>query len=186
MVRHFLSLAIVLVVSTVCTATAPCRGNESMRQPFKSDTELLQLLRGARDGDREAQFRAGVNYENGCGVAQDFSQAADWYRKAADNGHPAAQNSLGSLYVQGHGVAQSDEEAMKWFLRAASEGFAPAQNNVGYMYETGRVPTSASGSSSSGNEAVKWYRKAAQSGSARRPSSLPLSGARRDPVARRD
>ena len=165
MVRHFLSCGIVFIVSTLCTATAPCRGNESIRQPFKSDAELLRLLRGARDGDREAQFRAGLNYENGCGVPQDFSQAADWYRKAAESGHLAAQNSLGSLYVQGHGVAQSDEQAMKWFLRAASEGFAPAQNNLGYMYETGRVPTT-SAASNNGSEAVKWYRKAAGSGSA--------------------
>jgi uncharacterized protein len=170
-----LSLGIICIASTFAAATAPCARTGFISQPVKTDRELLRMLRGARDGDREAQFRAGLNYETGCGAPQDFVQAAQWYRKAADNGHPLAQNNLARLYLEGLGVAQSDAEAMKWYLRAASEGFAPAQNNVGYMYETGRAGWNTAASSSSDNEAVKWYRKAAESGSAAGELNLGLA-----------
>lgn len=163
---RFVVLAIVSAGSTLCAASPPCAPRASTHQGVKTDRELLQLLRGAKDGDRDAQFRTAIGYETGCGFRQDFAQAAIWYRKAAESGHPSAQNNLGRLYLHGLGVEQSDAEAMKWFLRAASEGFAPAQNNVGYMYEMGRTNSDTSAPSPSSNEAVKWYRKAAESGSA--------------------
>jgi hypothetical protein len=53
--------------------------------------------------------------EKGQGVAQDFQQAAEWYRKAAEQGHAQAQFNLGELYRVGKGVAQDYIEAYKWF-----------------------------------------------------------------------
>jgi uncharacterized protein len=160
---RLLWLAIFCLVSTFSSATSPCPQRESPRANIKTDRELLQVLRAAADGDRDAQFRTGLRYETGCGLPQNFAQAAQWYRKAAENGHPAGQNNLGRLYLLGVGVRQSDAEAMKWYLRAASEGFAPAQ---------GRVP----GDASTGDEslALKWYRKAAEGGSAAGELNLGL------------
>ena len=163
---RLLFLGILCIVSTLFAATPPCAPRQPFRQPAPTNDDLLQLLRGALQGDRDAQFRAGFSYESGCGVPQSFEQAVYWYRKAAENGHPVAQNSLGTLYLRGLGVEQSDAEAMRWYLRSASEGFAPAQNNVGYMYETGRARGNDSGSSLTDDEAIKWYRRAAASGSA--------------------
>ena len=55
-----------------------------------------------------------------CGVAQNYNEAARWYRVAADRGLASAQVDLGSLYFDGRGVVQSDVEALKW-LRLAAE-----------------------------------------------------------------
>jgi len=52
-------------------------------------------------------------------VTQDYSQAADWWRKAADAGNPAAQYSLGLAYAQGQGVAQDLVLAQMWLNLSA-------------------------------------------------------------------
>lgn len=51
--------------------------------------------------DLDAQFYLGMCYENGLGVEQDLSKAADLYRQAADEGHVSATHSLGVLYEHG-------------------------------------------------------------------------------------
>jgi TPR repeat protein len=62
-------------------------------------------------------------YENGRGVKQDYREAVQWYRKAADHGDAAAQFNLGTLYANGRGVAVDYVEAYHW-LSLASSRFA--------------------------------------------------------------
>ena len=52
----------------------------------------------AEQGLAATQHKLGVMYETGKGVPVDDTQAATWYRKAADQGHPSAQFSLGLMY----------------------------------------------------------------------------------------
>jgi hypothetical protein len=61
--------------------------------------EERELHFRANQGDAEAQNELGLLYNLpfGCGM-QDVAQAAFWYRKAADQGHPEAQYSLEHLY----------------------------------------------------------------------------------------
>jgi hypothetical protein len=50
-------------------------------------------------------------------------QAAEWYRKAADQGDVGAQATMGTLYSMGQGVEQSYAEAYYWLdLAAAVKG----------------------------------------------------------------
>ena len=51
-----------------------------------------------------------------------YSEAAMWYRRAADAGHPAAARALGSLYLTGAGVSQDDNEAARWLSVSAAAG----------------------------------------------------------------
>ena len=62
----------------------------------------------------------------GIGTAQDYAEAAKWYRKSAEQGNPQAQYSLGTLYEGGFGVEQSAEEAERWYRKAAEQGDADA------------------------------------------------------------
>ena len=55
-------------------------------------------------------------------MPQDYAQAAEWYRKAADQGFAGAQVNLGLLYANGQGVARDYAEALKWFRSAADRG----------------------------------------------------------------
>jgi TPR repeat protein len=43
-------------------------------------------------------------FEIGRGVAQSETEAAQWYKKAAEKGLPEAQNNLGLMLAKGHGV----------------------------------------------------------------------------------
>lgn len=64
----------------------------------------------------------GVCYYCGIGVPESATEAAKWYRLAADQGHAKAQCDLGNMYAQGEGVPQSFTEAELWYRRAAVQG----------------------------------------------------------------
>ena len=53
-------------------------------------------------------------------MRQDPAQAAERYRKAADQGDATAQSKLGVMYLSGRGVPQDYVEAHKWYNLAAS------------------------------------------------------------------
>ena len=71
------------------------------------------------------------------GVAQDYTEAAVWYRRAAKAGHAKAQFNLGYMYNAGEGVVQDYAEALAWYRRAAEAGHARAQSSLGVMYYKG-------------------------------------------------
>ena len=58
----------------------------------------------------------------GRGVQQDYSAAALWFRKAAEQGYAHAQSNLGALYRGGRGVPEDYTEAVMWFRKAAEQG----------------------------------------------------------------
>jgi TPR repeat protein len=77
------------------------------------------LTTAAKQGHAGAQNFLGGIYSKGGGVAQDYKEAARWYRKAAEQGDTEAQNNLGVMYRDSEGFAQDFEEAARWFRKAA-------------------------------------------------------------------
>ena len=69
----------------------------------------------------------GLLYQEGYGVEQDWQQAAELFRQAAEQGDDAAQFNLGLSYAQGEGVPQDYDEAAKWWKRAAKQDNKDAQ-----------------------------------------------------------
>ncbi|MBI2780082.1 MAG: DnaJ domain-containing protein [Gammaproteobacteria bacterium] len=80
--------------------------------------------------------KKGVAYEKGQGVPQDPSQAAQWYRKAAEQGIPDAQYHLGKLYTVGKGVPIDNVEAYAWLSLAAAGNVEAAKPVVDYLAST--------------------------------------------------
>jgi hypothetical protein len=79
------------------------------------------LRERAANGDPEAQFTLGKNFEAGRGgLKRDLPEAERWYRRSAEQGEPFAQASLAILFRFGKGVTQDFVEAYKWFSLAAS------------------------------------------------------------------
>lgn len=74
---------------------------------------------------------------SGLTVRKNDTEAAFWFRKAADQGYANAQDALGWLYHSGEGVPQDDAEAVIWWRRAAEQGYADAQYNLGQAYFNG-------------------------------------------------
>ena len=50
-------------------------------------------------------------YVTGHGVQQDYSAAALWFRKAAEQGYVLAQTNLGVIYRDGRGATRDETEA---------------------------------------------------------------------------
>jgi hypothetical protein len=55
-------------------------------------------------------------------VEQNQSMAAQWYQKAAEQGHVDAQYNLAIMHVMGRGVDQNTTAGMMWLATAAKSG----------------------------------------------------------------
>ncbi len=126
--------------------------------------EIAQNEARAEEARRQQirnNYEMGLNYYFGRnGYEVNFDKAAEYYRKAAEQGHALAQTWLGYCYEKGHGVEQNDNEAAAWYRKGAEQGDASGQSNLGLCYENGL------GVARDYKEAVKWYRKAAEQGHA--------------------
>ena len=112
------------------------------------------LFEAAENGNSEAQYIVGLIYNK----EESFSQAAEWYRKAAMQGHAKAQFNLANKYYEGNGVRQNFKEAFKWYQKAAEQGHSQAQFNLGCMYGRGE------GVKKDFAQANQWLYKAALQG----------------------
>ncbi len=70
-------------------------------------------------------------------VEQDYVQAANWFKIAAEKGSARAQHNLALMYEHGQGVTRDSGEAAKWYRMAADQGNAGSQNNLAVLYESG-------------------------------------------------
>ncbi len=103
--------------------------------------EAVKWYRKAADqGHAMAQYSLGSMYYEGRGVKdyvqgpgveqdyevrvvqQDYSQAAKWFRKAAEQGFVDGQFQLGMMYLEGQGMPQDNVQALEWFNLAAEQG----------------------------------------------------------------
>ena len=128
-----------------------------------------QKLRLANAGDAEGQVAVARAYASGADVTASQAQAANWYRKAADQGNSEAMFRLARIISRGApGVEKNPEFAAKLYDAAARQGHVEAQNWLGYSYEHGL------GIQQSDASAVEWYTKAANAGFAAAQSNLGL------------
>jgi hypothetical protein len=122
------TLVFVLVLLQAVSACS----NSAGRSATTSETRTLALA-----GDANAQNSLGLNYAAGEPTAQDYAEAARWFRLAAEQGHAEAQYNLGLLYGNGLGVLYDLGAAAKWTRLAAEQGDALAQYNLGVIYHNG-------------------------------------------------
>jgi TPR repeat protein len=112
----------------------------------------------------EVQFHLGLKFAGSGGTVPDYAQAAEWYRKAAEQNHSLAQFNLGMMYAHGQGVRRDTVQSRAWYDRAAKQGEAGAQFKLGnscHHASFSQVPAKAA---ESRIEAYKWYRLAAAQG----------------------
>ena len=122
-----IALAVALLVSLAAPAWAGLYEGWAAYQRGDFDTAFWEWKPLAEQGHAEAQFNIGLMYDKGQGMAQDYAEAAKWYRRAAEQGHAFAQAKLGSMYYDGRGVPQNYVEAHLWFNLAAARGFGAAR-----------------------------------------------------------
>jgi hypothetical protein len=93
-----------------------------------------------------------------------YTEAAVWYRKAADQGHALAQFNLGVMYANGQGFNRDDAQAAMWFEKAARGGDGGAQFNLGRMCHRASLDRRSEHRGESRIEAYKWLYVASAQG----------------------
>ena len=74
----------------------------------------------------DAQLRLADLCYLGQSMPRSYTQAALWYRRAAEQGNARAQFQLGSLYDVGLGVEQDYIQYRYWIRMAAEQGHEDA------------------------------------------------------------
>ena len=125
-----------------------------------AETELRAL---AETGDADAQYGLGTAYCDGLAVRRDYRLAAEWYEKAAQQGHTQAQFNLGFLHYQGAGegavaLPRDPGQAARWLGAAAEAGNPMAAQLLGRLYSRGR------GMEADEAAALRWSLRAADHG----------------------
>ena len=103
----------------------------------------------------DAQYICGQFCREGENAEQNLSQAADYFQKAADQGHAKAMNNLASQCLWGKGVPQDIAKAKKYYTMAAHRGVPEAMHSLANTYYHDQMDFT---------EAVRWYRQAADLG----------------------
>ena len=75
-------------------------------------------------------------YADGEGVIEDDALAAEWFRKAAEQGDASAQYNLGTRYALGEGLIEDSVYAHMWLNIAASQGHEKARSNKEILIES--------------------------------------------------
>ena len=92
----------------------------------------------------EAQRDLGALYATGdWSGPRDPVRAAEWYRRAAERGHPDAQYNLGFMCLLGEGVEASPSEGLHWLKRSADQGDESAIRLLADLYRLGSYGVSA-------------------------------------------
>ena len=137
----------------------------------QSDDKALDILVKLMNISRtEAMFGIASAYYQGIEqFEQDYSKAAKWYRRAADDGNSEAQLMMANLYENGQGVNKSLTERFKWLQKAANNGNMIAQEKLADAYLNGE------GVNKDFDKAKYWWRQAANQGSEEAKQNIELA-----------
>lgn len=80
--------------------------------------------------DAAAMTLMGELFNQGLGVREDATEAAQWYRLAAERGEAHAMATLGLMAADGRGVKRDSVAARTWFEKAAALGEPTAAYNL--------------------------------------------------------
>jgi localization factor PodJL len=130
------------------------------------------LRAAAAKGDASAQYEIAVRYAEGRGVAQNLTEAAEWFERAAKQGIVPAQFRLGGLYEKGLGVKKNLDTARRFYAAAGIAGHAKALHHLAVIYAEGID------GKPDYQTAARWFRKAADYGVADSQYNLAILYAR--------
>ena len=100
----------------------------------------------------------GYKFMDGNGVPQNYTEAFNYFLKAAENGDADSQERVGYLYYNGYGVTKNPAKSVEWWLKAAEQGDTLAQCRIGNRYCDGN------GVEQDYVAAFNWWKKSAEQG----------------------
>jgi len=89
--RATLAIGLMVAALTAVASAGPFEDAAAAYRKGDYGTALRIIRLMARKGYAPAQFKLGLMYVNGTGVPQDYREALNWYRKAADQENAASR-----------------------------------------------------------------------------------------------
>lgn len=124
-------------------------GSKDTEEGFKKlEGKLTKEERANAEYDIASIFHHGYS-----GFPQDHSRAADWYFRAATNGHLEAQIEMAKASILGRGVPKSKSSSTEWLKKAAEGGHARGQ----YLYADALL--NGTGVEANIEDAETWFEK---------------------------
>lgn len=114
---------------------------------------IVWLIKAAKNGDAESQYRLGVRYMNGTGVLQSPSVAMLWLHAAASQNFKRAFLELGILAANGN----DESKSIQFWEKGAALGEPQCKAELGDAYFCGR------GVEKNYVVAAEWLKEAAES-----------------------
>lgn len=147
---------------------------------------LLIYEEMAASGDALAMHCLGHFYETGGkDLPQDLKRAAEWYERAAEEGHAPSMVAFGNMLQLGSGIRRSKKRAIEWYERANALDNTDAKAALGQMLTGERAVTLLEEAAKRGHkEATKTLSAMLASGKAapgdeKRAAALYKEGAKR-------
>jgi len=130
------------------------------------EEEVARLMEAAEQPEAaDEQYQLANLYRDGIGVEENARKAAEYYRRAAEQGHADAMCELARCFEEGRGVSQNTNRAYEWYQKALDGGktdvekdLARVMNLLGVSYHEG------AGVKRDYEKAVEWFQKAADLG----------------------
>jgi TPR repeat protein len=159
--RRSISLSLLLLAAALPAAAGPLEDGLAAYKAGDFDKAAALLMPQAeKSNNPRAQEKIGRMYHRGRGLPKDAAKAAEWYRKAADQGDAAAAARLGSMYRIGEGLPRDQVQAARWYAMGAQKGNPLAQVGLGFMAMEGV------GTPADFKAAAAWFLKATEQGDA--------------------
>ena len=131
--------------------------------PVYAQIQTDDLNTSALNGDVAAQLALAQRYHTGVGVLQNYTTAANWALKAAQQGSADAQNLLARYYSTGLGRKKDAKHVLFWMEKSATSG-APQ-----YLYDLGLLLEA-----NAPQDAARAYDNAMQAGHTQAPVNLGM------------
>lgn len=114
------------------SGTRKLSDGDDQRQPIEQYISLAEY------GYYKVQMQLAYDYQHGLGhIACNETEAARWYRRAAERDCAEGQYQLALCYEKGRGVARNYAEAAKWYHRAAEQKHVGSSRKLGAYYRCG-------------------------------------------------
>ena len=97
------------------------------------DTTFIRMVQMAEAGDMDIQYCLGNCFYMGWYVDQEYVQALEWWKKAAEQGHELALHNAGGALLE-EGIPERRAEAVSLLEKAVSLGLRKSKVLLGRMY----------------------------------------------------
>ena len=155
--RKVMMIMLALTLSLVASAQNAeklYKEGKELYDAKKYSAAVPKLKAAAEKGHKKAQYRLGLCYDKGKGVAENDDLAFQWYSKSAAQGYAKGQYQLGMCYKNGEGVKEDRQKAVDLFMKAAKQENGNAQYQLSKAYLKGKgVPADEA-------KAKMWIKKA--------------------------